>query len=162
MEYALRVILNLLPSRAVYAHCDVPCGIYDPHEAQVAAHTVIRMTKLIMDAHEEKDEKILMHNIARFTKVKEDHSEKVKHEVRVIWGDYFKPEMLKEYPNVHELVFTIMKTASKARQGVDMDAANELLVKVQEFAEIFWKSKGRSTIRVKSGYPTDLDMVLPS
>lgn len=156
-----------IPTQNVYAHCDIPCGIYDPHEAQVAAHTVIRMTGLINDLTASSDNapfeerKKIIHQIARYTKVKEDHAEKVKHEVRVIWGDYFKPEMLKDYPNLHELVFAIMKIASKARQEIDMEASLDLLAKVQEFAEIFWKTKNRETTRVASGYPTGGEMVLP-
>lgn len=158
-------LLSLLPSDKVYAHCDVPCGIYDPYPAQIAAHTVIRMTQLIQNAHAEGEDaeaqKVLMHNIARYTAVKEEHAEKVKHEVRVIWGDYFKPEQLQEYPSLQETVFQIMKLASKARQSVDMESAQKLLGAVQEFAEIFWKSKGKETTRIPSPYPTEGELVLP-
>lgn len=149
----LNSFFKLLPAKPIYAHCDIPCGIYDPHEAQVAAHTVIRMTGLINEAGND------IHKISRLTKVKEDHAEKVKHEVRVIWGDYFKPEHLKEYPNLHDLVFEIMKLASKTKQNVDIEAANELLTKVQEFAEIFYKTKGVTPKRIKSIYPTEGEMV---
>jgi nickel superoxide dismutase len=161
MSRIVKIFELFFPSIPVYAHCDIPCGIYDTHEAQVAAHSVLRMTQLITEAHEEKDQKILMHNISRYTRVKEEHAEKIKHEVRVIWADYFKPEMIKEYPDLHEKVFLIMKSASKTRQSVDLDSAQDLLDKVQEFAEIFWKTKGRQTVRVASGYPTGQDMVLP-
>lgn len=157
------LIANLLPTQTAYAHCDLPCGIYDPHQAQLAAHTVIRMAGIINDAHVEGEngDKKLMHDIVRATNIKEEHAELVKREVRIIWGDYFKPEHLIEHPNLHELVFSIMKAASKARQNIDSDAANELLAKVQEFAEIFWKTKNRETVRVPSGYPTGGEMVLP-
>lgn len=148
-------LAKILPQRIAYAHCDIPCGIYDPHNAQMAAHTVIRMTSLISEAKGD------VHKIARLTKVKEDHAELVKHDIGVIWWDYFKEEHLKEYPDLHLLVYEIMKLASKARQEIDLDSANELLSKVQEFAEIFWKTKGRETVRVKSGYPTEGEIVLP-
>lgn len=155
MKDILRLVLNLLPTQIAYAHCDIPCGIYDPHLAQMATHTVLRMTNLIKEA---KDD---VHKIARLTRVKEEHAELVKHEVRIIWGDYFKEEHLKEYPNLHELVFKIMKLASKTKQEVNLENANELLSKVQEFAEIYWKSKGREVVRTKSGYPTEGEIVLP-
>lgn len=155
----LHHITKILPLNTAYAHCDIPCGIYDPYYAQVAAHTVLRMTQLIKEEHE-TDQKILAHNIARLTKVKEDHAEILKHEIRVIWGDYFKEEHIQKYPKLHELVFSIMKLASKARQHVDEEAAKELVSKVQEFAEIFLQTKGVTPTRVPSLYPTGLDMVI--
>ena len=150
---ALDFLIKLLPSKPVYAHCDIPCGIYDPHLAQMAAHTVLRMTNLIKEAEGDT------HKIARLTHVKEEHAELVKKEVRIIWGDYFKEEHLKDHPNLHELVWKIMKLASKARQGVDEPASQELLSSVQEFAQIFWKSKGLEPIRIPSAYPTEGEII---
>jgi nickel superoxide dismutase len=163
IQKVLSFIIGVLPESTAYAHCDLPCGIYDPHQAQLAAHTVIRMTQILQDAHaeEENGDKKLMHDISRATRIKDEHAEIVKHEVRVIWGDFFKQEHLEQNPHLHELVFSIMKLASKARQEINMDAANELLAKVQEFSEIFWKAKGRETSRVASGYPTGGEVVLP-
>lgn len=153
-------LLSILPLPTVYAHCDIPCGIYDPHQMQLAAHTVIRMTQLIQELKKE-DEKVFIEQMARYTKVKEDHSEILKHELRVLWGDYFKEEHLKDNPKLHETVFKTLKLASKARQEINMDVAKELLSATQEIAEVFWKTKGRDTIRVASLYPTALEMVLP-
>jgi len=161
-------LFTLLPHHIAYAHCDIPCGIYDPYYAQVAGHTVLRMTNLILDRKASggnppfQERKEIIHDISRFTKVKEEHAEILKHEIRVIWGDYFKEEHIKEYPHLHELVFSIMKLASKARQEIDIETANELLEKVQEFSEIFLKTKGVTPIRVPSLYPTGLDMVVYS
>lgn len=149
----LKIVDKVFPAQTVYAHCDIPCGIYDPHLSQVAAHTVIRMTDLI---NEKKGDN---HAITRLTIVKEEHAELVKHEVRIIWGDYFKPEHIKEYPQLHSLVFDIMKLASKARQEVDEKVAKELLSKVQEFAEIFFKTKSVETVRIKTVYPTEGNIV---
>ena len=148
----------LTPARMVSAHCDIPCGIYDPHQAQLAAHSVIRMIDLIA-AVERSDETKAEHDIARYVAVKEEHAEIVKREVRIIWGDYFKAEHLQEYPNLHTLVFDIMKLASKGRQTLDKAAAEELLAKVQEFAEIFFKTKGRDTQRIATVYPTGGEVV---
>src|SRR3989344_5692823 len=139
------LFFNIFPQSVAYAHCDIPCGIYDPHAAQLAAHTVIRMTNLTNDLKVSSDNpsfeerKKIISQVARFTKVKEEHAEIVKHEIRVLWGDYFKEEHLKTYPNLHSLVFKIMKAASKAKQEINIDAANELLENVQQTAEIFWK-----------------------
>ena len=118
-----RLLDAVLPPRAVYAHCDIPCGIYDPHEAQIAALTVIRMDQLIAelipppaDAKPE-DRTAFVSKLARYTAVKEAHSERVKSEVRVIWGDFFTPDHAAKFPQVHDLVWKILKQASKTRQG---------------------------------------------
>jgi nickel superoxide dismutase len=163
----ISLVSNVLPAQTAHAHCDLPCGIYDPHQAQLAAHTVIRMTSIINEMHASsenapfEEKKKIIHDLSRATRIKDEHAEIVKHEVRVIWADYFKPEHLEQHGNLHELVFSIMKLASKARQEVNMDAANELLMKVQDFSELFWKTKSRETVRVASGYPTGGEVVLP-
>lgn len=163
----INIILQLIPTKTVYAHCDVPCGIYDPHGAQIAAHTVIRMTDMINDLQVTSENppfderKKIISQISRLTKVKEEHAELVKHEIRIIWGDYFKPEHLKDNPDLHELVFQTMKLASKARQEVNLEAANELLDNVQKIAEIFWKTKGVKTAKLKAPYPSGGEIIVP-
>ncbi|MDD5711001.1 MAG: superoxide dismutase, Ni [Candidatus Colwellbacteria bacterium] len=140
--------------QTVYAHCDIPCGIYDPHAAQLAALTIIRMTDLIGAGQNP-------HDITRYTVVKEEHTEKCKHEVRVIWGDYFREEHLQKHPELHGLVYQIMQAASKARQTSDRTAAVELLELVNKFAEIFWETKGVQTKRVKSPQKIEEEIVYP-
>lgn len=163
----LRIFDSVFKPQVVFAHCDIPCGIYDPHEAQMAAHTIIRMTSMINDLQASTDNpqfderKKIISQIARLTKVKEDHAELLKQQVRIIWGDYFKPEHLEKHKDLHNLVFKIMKQASKVRQEVKLEEAQSLLASVQEFSEIFWKTKDRKTVRVKSGYPTEGVLVLP-
>ena len=151
----MRALEIIKPSQYVFAHCDVPCGIYDPHQAQIAAHTVFRMTQLIKENENDT------HKIARFTSVKEEHAELCKKEIRIIWGDYFKPEHLEKFPQLHTLVWEIMKTASTTKQNVDSDATEKLLEKVMEFSEIFWKSKNIETFRTIAPYPTEKNIVYP-
>jgi len=148
------------PIGVVYAHCDIPCGIYDPHNAQLAALTVIRMMDLISESGDASGT-IPTHNIARFTSVKEEHAEMCKKEVRVIWGDYFKDEHIAENPNLNEIVREIMFLASKARQGIDRNVGVELLGAVNELAEIFWKTKEVETKRVASPYKPNEEIVYP-
>jgi nickel superoxide dismutase len=149
------------------AHCDIPCGIYDPHHAQLAAHTVIRMNMLIHDlpkpAANDPPEKRqeYEHKLARYTATKEEHAELCKKEVRILWGDYFKPEHVQANPNLHDLVWKAMKSASKARQEVNLAAAEDLLKAVNEVAAVFWKTKGKETVSVKAAYPTERELVLP-
>jgi nickel superoxide dismutase len=162
-----RLLDAVNPPRAVYAHCDIPCGIYDPYEAQIAALTVLRMDQLIGElAHPVADAKpeersAYLSKISRYTAVKEQHAEKVKQEVRVIWGDYFTPDHAKQFPQIHDLVFRIFKQASKARQGTNLADALELLKLVQEFAEIFWQTKGAKTKRQPSLQKSGGELVVP-
>ena len=155
------------PPRTVYAHCDIPCGIYDPHEAQIAALTVIRMDQLIGElAHPGPDAKLeeratYVSKMSRYTTVKEQHSERLKQEVRVIWGDYFTPDHVKQFPQTHDLVFRILKQASKCRQGTNLADAQDLLKLVQDFAEIFWQTKGAKTKKQPSMQKSGGDLVVP-
>ena len=167
LHSALKILDKLFPAQIAYAHCDIPCGIYDPHHAQMAAHTVIRMINLIQEIENPgenptfEQRKEIIEKVARLTAVKEQHAEICKNEVRIIWGDYFKPEHAEKFPEVHELVWKIMKLASKAKQELNLQASEELLENVNKFAEIFWKVKGVDTVRVKSFYPTEREMVYP-
>ena len=167
----LEIARRMLSPKVAYAHCDIPCGIYDPHLAQIAAHTVIRMNMLIDELQKEhgKDHKDHNHNhmqehvhkMARYTLVKEEHAELCKKEIRILWGDYFKPEHADKHPELHELVWNVMKQASKARQEINMQAAEDLLEAVNKIAEIFWETKGVKTSRVKAPYPTGREIVVP-
>lgn len=160
MMNLISAIAKLLPVKTIHAHCDIPCKIYDPYPAQMAAHSVIRMTQMILELKNEGDDKAYYSQLARLTKVKEDHAEICKHEIRVIWGDYFKPDMIEKFPNLHALVFDIMHLASKARQTIDLEASKTLLSKVQEFAEVFYRSKGMEPVRIPSGFPTEGEIVI--
>lgn len=160
-----QILIWLFPKTIVYAHCDIPCGIYDPHQAQLGAHTVIRMTNLISEMSVKEnpsfeERKKVISQIARLTKIKEEHAELVKHEVRILWGDYFKEDHLKDYPDLHSLVFSTLKLASKAKQNIDIKNAEELLSSVQKIAEIFYQTKGVTPIRIKSIYPTGGELVI--
>ena len=131
----------LKPSTTVYAHCDVPCGIYDPHQAELAARTVARMVELIGQLPKDNPSEADRQKFVRCVAVKEQHAEIVKHEVTVIWGDYFKPEHLERYPDLHERVWKILKLAGKNKQNIDAAAAAELEAAVKEFSDIFWSTK---------------------
>lgn len=162
-----RKIDSIWPARDVYAHCDIPCGIYDPHTAQLAANTIVRMVQLInalpkltMDLTPEQRLEIV-HKLSRYVSVKEEHAELCKKELRILWGDYFKPEHAQKFPELHELFFKAMKQASKARQEASMAASEELLETVNKIADIFWKTKDVPTIRRKSFYPTEKEIIVP-
>jgi nickel superoxide dismutase len=130
-------LMRLLRAREAHAHCDIPCGIYDPISAKIAAQTVLKMVMRIQALDDPKG-----NSFSRYVAVKEQHAELVKHEVDVLWHDYFKPEHLEKYPNLHTMVWETTKLASANKQGVDLDAAQKLVASVDKIAETFWATKG--------------------
>jgi nickel superoxide dismutase len=165
LRQVFALVNRLLPHEEAHAHCDIPCGIYDPHLMQLAALTVVRMNQLINDlqppqAMEKGERDKYMHALVRYTQVKEEHAELVKREARIIRGDFFKPE--NSPPDIDQLFDNILKTASKARQNIDMDAAQQLLSLTNQFAEAFWKAKGVETKRQPSNQAAGGEYVVPA
>jgi nickel superoxide dismutase len=116
------------------AHCDLPCGVYDPAQARIEAQSV----KGIMEkfnASSDADFK------TRALILKEERCELVKHHLWVLWTDYFKVEHLKEYPNLHDLFWMATKTAGDAKKSSDVIIADRLLAEIDDIAEIFWATK---------------------
>lgn len=160
---ALQILDRVFGLDEARAHCDIPCGIYDPHQAQVAALTVIRMIDLVgeMKASHGADTPEYMNNMPRYVMVKEEHAELVKREVRVIFGDYIKQEQLDKFPELPALVHKIYQLGSKARQTMDRQVALDLLEAVNRFAEIFWATKNIATKRAKAPYKPGEEVVYP-
>jgi nickel superoxide dismutase len=145
------------------AHCDIPCGIYDPTPAQIDALTVVRMMDL-MAALDKGDDtnKMKYHNsMTRYIVVKEEHAERLKNEIRVIWGDFIKEPHIEKYPELPSLVHKIMQLGSKVRQTADRDQGLALIDAVNQFAEVFWAIKDVPTKKAKAPYTPGLEMVYP-
>ncbi|WP_325892409.1 superoxide dismutase, Ni [Grimontia sp. NTOU-MAR1] len=145
----------------VSAHCDIPCKIYDPVHAQIAVLTMIRMIDLLNELPEEDLTKQQKATFARLIEQKEEHGKKLKEEIRIIWGDYFKQPQLDQFPEIHSLTHEIMMLASVVKQESDKDAALKLLDKVNQFAEIFWATKGVKTFTADCPYLPELPTVYP-
>jgi nickel superoxide dismutase len=156
MDRVLEVFDRAAPPSVAYAHCDIPCGIYDPHAAQIGALTVIRMVQLIQglqkpgDGASKEEWDIYTMQVSRYVAVREEHAKIVEHEIVILWTDYFKPEHLEKHPNLHEVVWRTTKLTSTVKQQISMDAAEQLLAGVQDIAEIFWDTKGVKTRRMPS------------
>ncbi|HEV7664538.1 MAG TPA: superoxide dismutase, Ni [Chloroflexota bacterium] len=141
------------PPSIAYAHCDIPCGIYDPHAAQIGALTVIRMVQLIQalqkpaEGASKEEWDLYTMQISRYAAVKEEHAKIVEHEIVILWTDYFKPEHVEKHGNLHDVVWKTAKLTSTVKQQINMDAAQQLLAGVQQIAEIFWDTKGVKTRR---------------
>ncbi len=133
----LRIIDKVFPPQAAYAHCDVPCGIYDPKAAQVAAATVAKMVEKLEGAPKSNlslnDRNLIVRSIA----TKEVHAQKCKDELLILWTDFFKLEHLEKFPNLHETFWKTAKLCSQNKQDVDSKAASDLVAAVNEIADMF-------------------------
>ena len=145
------------------AHCDIPCGIYDPTPAQIDALTVVRMMDLMASIAESENKGDLEYRntLSRYITVKEQHAEKAKHEIRVIWGDFIKSAHLEKYPELTDIVHSIMQLGSKCRQTADRKEGLALVEAINQFAEIFWAIKEIKTKKAKAPYAPALEMVYP-
>jgi nickel superoxide dismutase len=128
----LRSILR--PARLVDAHCDVPCGIYDPEQARIEAESCLR----IIEKYEGNEDPVFRQ---RCIIIKERQADVAKHHIDVLWHDYFKPEHLEQFPDLHDVCWKAAKQASKVKHTVDAGAARELLGLIDRIDEM-WKATG--------------------
>lgn len=129
------------PSHIAHAHCDGPCGVYDPAAARIAAEAVLSMTKKAIAL--QGNDTAMWNSFTRFTAIKEQQAEVVKKELDILWHDYFKPEHLEKYPDLHATFWKAAKLASKCKQELNVDACNDLLKAIEGVHTIFWATKGR-------------------
>ena len=128
-------VADLLKSPQVaHAHCDLPCGIYDPAQARIEAESV----KAIMEKHNASDDAEFR---VRAVAIKEERAELVKHHLWVLWTDYFKPDHLKTYPQLHDLFWKATKSAGDSKKTVDVKVGQRLLDEIAEIDKIFWDTK---------------------
>ena len=135
-------LIQLLPT--AYAHCDVPCGIYDPKAAQVAAETIIKMMEKIEALPKENLSIADQNSLVRYIWTKEEHARIGKQELTVLWADFFKPEHLEMFPDLHETFWKAVKQFSKCKQTVALAEAQELKNQVDKIAAMFQKAKAAS------------------
>ena len=122
------------PSRVVHAHCDLPCGVYDPAQARIEAESV----KACMEKFNGSDDAVFKE---RATLIKEERADMVKHHLWVLWTDYFKPEHLKAHENLHQLFWDATKAAGAAKKTNDAAEGQKLLDLIGEIDKVFWETK---------------------
>jgi nickel superoxide dismutase len=132
----MRLPSFLAPHLVVRAHCDLPCGVYDPAQARIEAESI----KAIAEKYQANEDPEFR---TRALIIKEQRSELVKHHLWVLWTDYFKPPHFDKYPQLHQLVTEATKLAgaSGTKGSVDPKVAQDLLDKIDEIAKIFWETK---------------------
>ena len=140
--------MNLFPAEEVSAHCDGPCGVYDPASARIAAEAVLSMTKkmLALTPPEGNDAQAwasYLNTMSRYAAIKEEQATLAKDEVLVLWTDYFKPVHLEANPNLHTLIWETTKLLSACKVEVNLEHTQELMAKIEEIHNVFWGTKGR-------------------
>jgi len=132
----MRLPRALTPRTVVSAHCDLPCGIYDPAQARIEAESV----KAISEKYQANQDPEFR---TRALIIKEQRAELVKHHLWVLWTDYFKPAHFEKYPQLHQLFneATKLAGAAGAKGSTDPDSGVKLLEKIDEIAKIFWETK---------------------
>ncbi len=156
----LKSLLNALDSAApapvAEAHCDGPCGIYDPASARIAAEAVRSMTKKIValtppDASDGKAMAHYLNSLTRYVAIKEEEAHKAKEQLLVLWTDFFKPQHLAAHPNLHDIFWKATKLCSACKVEVSPVHADELMEAIEEIHNIFWSVKGRKVDWVLAG-----------
>ena len=144
MKFLTRTIKEYFPAQnTVSAHCDGPCGVYDPASARIAAEAALSMTKKIL-ALDTKDHSLATANtLSRFITIKEEQAHLAKTDLLVLWTDYFKPPHLDQYPDLHETFWQAAKLCSAVKVEVSLEKAEELMQAIEKIHNIFWATKGR-------------------
>ena len=136
--------------RTAEAHCDIPCGVYENNTITHAAETVFKMATKMHDlehpGHDATHEAIVSyHNtMARYVQLKEEYAHVCKEQILILWTDYFKPQHLDQFPDLHEKVWNATKLCSKAKREGTVEAAKELKAAVKEIAEMFEQAEGNT------------------
>jgi len=131
----------------VEAHCDIPCGIYEPVMAKIAAKTVARMVDQLMNLEvpddDADDHAWLAYKNASMRRimVKEQHAESCKRELETLWSDFFKSEHLEKFPKLHDTFWGTIKLAGKCKQEISAELAKQLVDGVDEIAKMFYEVK---------------------
>ncbi len=128
------LILKILPTQTAYAHCDLPCGVYDPAQARIEAESILKIMGKYAEAHDEVEK-------MRAIIIKEQRAELVKHHLWVLWTDYFKPEHLEKFPNLHDLFWRATKQAGQTKKSTDPTEGQKLLDLIAEIDDIFKQTK---------------------
>ncbi|MHB1518275.1 MAG: superoxide dismutase, Ni [Acidimicrobiales bacterium] len=133
-DHLLAHLDRLSPPTTVHAHCDLPCGVYDPAQARIEAESI---KGIVAKYNDSDDQEFRIRSIL----IKEERAELVKHHLWVLWTDYFKPEHLEKYPQLHDLFWKATKKAGEVKKSTDAKVADELLSQIAEIDKIFWDTK---------------------
>ncbi len=130
----LAALDRVVPPLSASAHCDLPCGVYDPAQARIEADSV----KALQQKYQDSDDPEFKQ---RAILIKEQRADLVKHHLWVLWTDYFKPNHLEAYPQLHDMFWIATKLAGDSKRSVDPSQGQQLLDAIAEIDRVFWETK---------------------
>ncbi|MDE5083909.1 MAG: superoxide dismutase, Ni [Trichodesmium sp. St18_bin1] len=143
-------IRKWFPAPEVSAHCDGPCGVYDPASARIYAEAVLSMTKKILDLDPKAGDHKTANTLSRYIAIKEEQAQKTKEDLLILWTDYFKPVHLEKYPDLHDTFWEAAKLCSACKVEVSLEHATKLLTTVEKIHNMFWATKEREVTWYKA------------
>lgn len=143
MKKLIAQLIKNLPAEEVSAHCDGPCGVYDPASARIAAEAVLSMTKKILALDPSDGSHATANTLSRYVAIKEEQAHLAKTELLVLWTDYFKPVHLEKHPDLHDKFWKAAKLCSAVKVEVSLEHAEELMAAIEDIHNVFWATKGR-------------------
>ncbi|MDE5112755.1 MAG: superoxide dismutase, Ni [Trichodesmium sp. St15_bin1_1] len=143
-------IRKWFPAPEVSAHCDGPCGVYDPASARIYAEAVLSMTKKILDLDPKAGDHKTANTLSRYIAIKEEQAQKTKEDLLILWTDYFKPVHLEKYPDLHDTFWNAAKLCSACKVEVSLEHATKLLATVEKIHNMFWATKEREVTWYKA------------
>ena len=136
-------------NKVVNAHCDGPCGVYDPASARIAAEAVLSMTKKMLDLKAPNTDESdafshYVNTMSRYASIKEEEAQACKDQILILWTDFFKPEHLDKHEDLHSLFWNTAKLCSACKVELSLEHANDLMNHVEQIHNLFWSVKGRN------------------
>ncbi|MEL6439745.1 MAG: superoxide dismutase, Ni [Cyanobacteria bacterium J06621_8] len=155
LKQVISQIKRVSSAPEVHAHCDGPCGVYDPAAARITAEAVVSMTKKILaleipSASDKVAYVAYQNTLSRYVAIKEEQAQKTKEDLLILWTDYFKPVHLEKYPDLHDTFWKATKLCSACKVEVSNELAGELMAAVEKIHGMFWATKGRDVSFVKA------------
>ncbi len=131
----MRIVQALLrPRHQARAHCDLFCGVYDPAQAMIEAHSCLKSAQKYQDSDDDAFR-------ARCIAIKEERAELVKHHLWVLWTDFFEPKHVEQFPQLHDLFWRATKAAGDAKKSMDPVASQQMIDVIQEVSDVFWQTE---------------------
>lgn len=151
----IALLLSLGVYQKSYAHCEIPCGIYNDELriALIYEHilTIEKSMDKITELSSSNNEDIM--GVTRWTMNKEDHANKIQHEV----SQYFMTQRIKlpsemegaefeKYENQLALLHQLIVYAMKAKQTADKIYVEKLRKSLSDFEAVYFEGKHRHKI----------------
>ena len=132
----------IAPRRTADAHCDLPCGVYDPDQARIEAESCYKILEKYAASQDETFR-------TRALIIKEERAELAKHHIDVLWHDYFKPEHVQKFPDLHKTCWEASKQGSKVKASTDIAEARKFIELIDKVGDMWRQAGGPDATRVK-------------